>query len=689
MRKSIAITFALAACCTLCVPALVSKIAVAEKKLYRIEAESLVENYASEGLYQSAKTGNGYVAKWANTLVSPGATGALSITFTAPCDATVKPVNGNSLAAYRTNKVEESHQDDGVRLSVFQNEEKIYPAGEELFATLSDDSANITKAVLPELTLQAGDKLRFIIDCGGEGNNAWDSVYLNAEGMYTDSTVTSEQYVSFTQGLTYANAEEASGASGLGEYTKGELIAYEYVNVLEYTQMETVPENPTQVAVIGEELSWSSINDTPFWCGAKTDVYLYYDHSVLGDFMVPGNFSAIALAFTAPCDGTISNELGLGAVLRTGKVSDETDGARISVVKENQVLFPSEGIWAEIPQGEEEPMDIRFNGLEMKAGETLYYIVDCGGNANNNYDNVRFDNWGFVWTDANNPDGVWFGMADNYYTGDTGETESAIAGVQKNAVIKYLYASVENPIPQASELQTEKVTPFDEKLFNEMQINPTGEKYYIKGDRYLLVNALYAQPSTKYMLGIEWTAPDDGRVNISNSYLINENFNENVTTSNGVRFKLLLNDENQIPLSDGEWTHTKGTEKITLQTDTFAVKKGDTLLFVIDCDGEVDYDTLNMMLVYDFAKEGEVFTARYNNRTSLFEEDMPFTYYGIEIPLDEGNRYFGGNQTELEEVEIALGGGIGCNATLVDASGALVALTLVGAGLLTVKRKEE
>lgn len=641
---------------------------------YRLETEQLQWKYDGNELWRSEKLSDGYVGVWEEMDLCPGANYAVSITLTAPARATISPTSSDtSVIVFRKNVVSAEHKDDGVRIAVFHNDTKIYPT-DTAWATVGEGLENRTQFTLPEITMEKGDKLRYVIDSGGSGNNAYDSVYLNAEGIYSDETGASTEYISFSQGLAYKDEASGNVLSGIGNYTKSQLISYECVSVKEGVVKNTVKNNTAKVMIHEDPLSWTTLNDAYFWCGATTanDIYLYYDHNANGDFLTPGNTSSVAVVFTAPSDGTIDNSFGLGSFYRTLNPNEPndgtTDGARLTVIKNNTVIYPQTGYWADAPQEGSsgfKPQEITFNSMQVKKGDKIYYIVDNGGNNNNSYDSIRILDWGFLWVDKANPSGVWVGIGENFYNANTANEASSIVGYKKKDILSYSYTTVEelNPVGAAQELNALEIEPIEEDLFVPMEWKPeSGEKgeFRIQGDSYLIVSEYFSQPSTVHMLGIKWTAEQAGRVDISKSYIQNWLFNSEFPTSNGVRYKVILNNSKQIlpDASGGEWIMTDQTEKSFLNIPPFAVEAGDEILFIIDCNKQVDYDTMTAQIIIDFAADGAEHTKRYNNIKSIYDADSAFTYYGIEISLSS-DRYFGGNVTELLSLSMDADAGIG------------------------------
>lgn len=633
----------------------------AAKTYYLLDAEALQWNYNNSPLWRAERMNDGYVGVWSEMELVPGANYGIAVTVTAPTDATILPTGtGNSVTVYRKNAVSAVPNTDGVRISVFHNNTKIYPT-DGTWATVSDDPANPTTFALPAVEMKQGDQLRYIVDNGGAGNNAYDSVYLKAEGRYQEGTSIDVDDVSFSQGLAYTDEASGNASAGVGSYTKSDLVSFESVAVRESATKAPVQANTAIIKLDKNPLSWTTIGGAYFWCGAQTanDTDLRYDRNANGDFLIPGNTSSVAVAFTAPCDGTIDNSFGLGSFYRifngTEPTDGTTDGARLTVVKNSTVIFPQTGHWADAPQegtSEFTPTEITFNTMDVKKGDVIYYIVDNGGNGNNAYDAIKMLDWGFLWVDEANPDGVWVSIGDNFYDTATANDASSIAGYAKKEIISYLYTTVEEltPVGAATELNAKAITPIASDLFVPMTWNAeSGEKgeFRIAGDNYIIVSEDIAQPSDKYMLAVKWTAEEAGRVDISKSYIQNWLFNSNDNTSDGVRYKVLLNNEKQILLdTEGSaWMTTKQTDKAYLDVAPFAVEKGDEILVIVDCNNVVNYDTMTVQMLIDFAVDGEEHTKRYNNIKSIYDTESAFSYYGIKIKTPQVGGNISGSTT--------------------------------------------
>lgn len=684
--------------------------AFATQKEYLIKATALSPDSERTNFWTSDLAGSAYVTFGGQAVnVSPSASGAIAVTFTAPSDATLKTPDGKPIQAYNNHSYTELTGEsisDGVRVSVFKNNEKLFPTTSDTFANITDSETNPTEFNLGTISLNQGDKLRFLFECGGNGDNSCDSVSFKDEFLYTDQTVTTETTLNIVQGLFYYSETEGNSSSGLGSYTRNQLISYEYVDVLEQVDMGVIEDNDTEVVVIDEKpLFWSAIGDTEYWCEYETptNVYTgtpYYFHSANGEELVPGNNAAVAIAFTAPTDGTISNKFGLGSYKKIKAMDSYSDQTRFNIVANNKVIYPSTGMWDVAPSVDQDYRQIKFNNLQLSAGDTLYYVVENGGASNNSFDNIGLSNVGFLWIDDNNPDGVWFSIRENFYTSLTADENSSINGYKKSEVLSYVsVASVEPPIPTATDITKKQVEPINSSLITQMSFDTRHTQLGIKSDPNLLVRADCCQPSELYMLAVQWTSPADGRLRISSSYINNFNYKtESQITdgsiSDGVRVKVILNDEYQIfPTGEKEWATTTANNSLYLDVDTFAVEEGDTVLFIVECNKKEAFDTSVLKLVYDFAETGSGFTARYNSyndTVALFAtedgtlDNTPWEYFAIMVERDV-NRYFGGNTSELPLVPVKLSG---CAGSIFGGTALLISICAVTfATVIIIKRR--
>lgn len=585
---------------------------------------------------------NAYVNS--DNVVSPGNDYATAICFTAPCDGVISPKWGLGTAS---RVGQQTATTDGVRFSAFLNDRKIFPAN-GLWAEVpqqadyNGDGTNDSKLEIyyEEQTVKAGDKLYYILDNGGNGNSDWDMSYLLMGFCWIDEA--------HPDGIWYDSdagywTDEESGEVPCPNFTykKSELTSYHYLSVREYKERAEVETENKQVGLSWGDFEFTELNGTPLWSGAPaTNAYCY----VAGNLFVPCQDYSAGVCFTAPCDGRIVNGLGGGTFFRNGEDNERTDKARISVIHENTVVYPYTGVWADVPQGLENAQELSFNSIEVKAGEKLWYVVDCGGNDNSEWDIVQLDA-GFLWVDENNPNGVYVDFSQGYWTDKTtGNQPVSFGNYPKKSVFSYHYVVVKeaNPVGEAVEIESREteISYMREKL----GYSQTQKRYYKLDDSNQLVYSDFCVPGDYYMLGIVWKAPADGRVDISQTTIQNYYYqstpNVDGIRSDGVRVKIMLGKNKEIYPKDGEWFVINNSAKYAVNLQPFAVNQGEELLFLLDRNGECNYDNCKMDITVCFAETGAQYTETYNNITDFDKESENadrWSYYAYEVEKqDEG-----------------------------------------------------
>ena len=570
-------------------------------------------------------------------LMVPNANYAAAICFTAPCDGRISNALGGG-TIYRSGKVQANT--DGTRFSVVLNDTIVYPfAG--LWTELPTSEAEALEITFNSMDVKEGDKLWYIVDCGGNGNATWDLNKINGGFLWVDEVNPSGTYVDF--GKCYWT-DETSGAEnvGFGNYAKKDVFSYHYVTVLEKQSSTDVETDNIKVTVNAKEYYFTELNDTPIWGGVPgRNAYCY----ITENMMVPNEYYAAAICFTAPCDGTISNAVGGGKIWRTGQVKDDTDNTRISVVLNDTVVYPFTGVWADIPNGEAEALEITFNDMDVKAGDKLWYVVDCGGNYNSSWDSNKIKG-GFLWIDETNPSGVYVDFSSCYWTDETSGAEVVSFGnYKKQDVFSYHYAVLEEHVSvgAAEELS---IRPLSEKLKTEkLNYSQSKECYLALNDPKLTVYSDYCQPGDYDALGIVWKAPATGRIDLSNSWICNFNYhpelNVNGIRSDGIRIKIVLNGDQQIFPVEDEWMTITDAERHNITLKPFAVNQGDTLTFVLDNNGECNWDSCNYNIVIAFAEGNADYTNTYRNIIDYRADNdnaATWSYCAVMEAVDDGER---------------------------------------------------
>ena len=623
-----------------------------------------------------------------DNIVSPGKDYATAIAFTAPTDGKISPAWGLGTVK-RIGKVTETS--DGIRFSVFLNDTKIYPS-DGLWANAPQDGDPNNNGAISynELTLTEGDKLYYIVDNGGNGNSEWDMAYL-LMGFRWES----EEYpdgVWYDSDAGYYTTEESGEEAclNLTKYTKSQLTSYHYVKVKESVEKEQIETESKQVSVSVNAFEFTELNGTLLWAGAPISDGRGHCY-VNGNLVVPGSDYATAICFTAPCDGRIVNSLGCGTMFRSGECTDATDGCRISVVLNNEVVYPYSGVWTDVPQGFENQSEIAFNSVDVKAGDKLYYIIDCGGNGNSEWDIVQLDA-GFLWIDENNPTGIYVDFSENYWTSaQSGESSVSFGNSKKSDTFSYLYVVVDerNPIGEAQAINKNELTT--ELVMEKLSYSQAHNKYYKLDDANLVSYSDICQPGDYYALGIVWTAPENGRVDLSQTTVQNFYYqtqaNSDGVKSDGVRMQILLNNKYRIYPTEEEWLVLNDTTIYSIDMQVLSVEKGDKFTFILENNGACNYDTCKFDITVTFAEDDAEHTATYNNITDFprdSEHASAWTYYALNFQTSEEE-----NERVVPELPVVPFVSGGCTSSISENIGLFVALGVISAFGITLKKKKE
>lgn len=103
--------------------------------------------------------------------------------------------------------------------------------------------------------------------------------------------------------------------------------------------------------------------------------------------MHPGEIYAAAIGIKMPAKGRVDisdTVFKYDLHAEPDAEGDKSDGVRIRVLRNNDVIWPTDGSWQELNDGAEKIFDIPV--FEVNEGDTIYVIVDCGANGKNNYD---------------------------------------------------------------------------------------------------------------------------------------------------------------------------------------------------------------------------------------------------------------------------------------------------------------
>ena len=443
---------------------------------------------------------------------------------------------------------------------------------------------------------------------------------------------------------------------------------------------------------VGDLVSQKHPNDpgNDYWMGAPgNDNNAYF---TAWNTANPGNGYAVALAFTAPADGTVAPEDGMiGWAYRAAGASQGDGKVRAAVFLNNEKIFPViNKSWERLSTSSDAPTEFAVESFAMKAGDVLYVVFENGGDGNSDYDTLEYS-FRFRWTDATYTD-LLFDAARNekeggilggcgWMTAEEGDAfysdGTTSTAYKKRDLLSYHYATVLEcpPVDEAEEITTQTITPVvtEELMFSDLEAGQ--EHYYHLTDTHCYAYAGQANPGLYYALGIQWTAPADGRVDISGTYIENYMYqatpNEGGLMSDGVRVCVLLNSDTVVYPSAGQWYTINSADRVYFDQPVFNVKAGDTLTFILDKNGESNWDSCDYNVTIRFAKDGENFTEIYNSKTDFLNrsETAAFKYLAVDFAGEEEDRVIpplavldfvngGGNGNLPLIIGLSVGGGV-------------------------------
>lgn len=677
-------TFILSICCVCGVKTVLS-VKADENKTVAIATTNLPKE---QGIwYGDPGNFNTYVASWnpEKLSLSPGHSFSVAVKFTAPCDGTVEHVLTDNYV-FAPNDPSLSGRDP-TRFAIIVGEKVAYPANGG-FANIPYSESKALHFSTAQLSLKAGESMYYVVENGGAGNGAYDGAELKANFIWKDAQNPNGVTVSVKDNYYY---DEANQVVTFGNYARKDVFSYVKVNALK--EIEDKFQTQTQGVEVdfkSGNLQYVELNGGYLWGGVYDDAYNYVLNAGIG----VGKYNGVMISFTAPCDGEVSNDFGNGWVrYNVDPTAPETiDGIRMNVVYDNhekkEIVFPYNGLWQDVPMSGEQ-MPVLYNDISMKAGETIYYIFNNGGDSNALWDAAEY-NISFLWKTATGAQ--FIDLASEYYTKDQMNNNVSFGNYKKSEVIGYHWVKFYDclPVGEAQEFVGTSIEPSEKFELGYIDDNETSH-YYLTGDN-LLVYETWLQPGFSAAIGVEWTAPNDGRVDLSQTWLkiidwcaeFLETPNEFGVYANGVRIRILKNDTEQLYPLQGEWELLAQKEMLTLSDiPVFNVSAGDTLMLVIDCNDELNWDCLEANFIIKFAETGSDYTQTDNSVFNFYDEDSNFKYYSV--LKNEGDRKLVSGESEIKQLQFVAGGS-GCASSFVGA-GMVGAISILTAGVFVLQRK--
>lgn len=531
-----------------------------------------------------------FAPQW--NISNPGAKNAVAIVFTAPADGIITPESTSGLGTFYRNSASGA---DGVRITVLLNDKKIFPANRELYAEVSMDPSNPTYISSSELTVNAGDKLYYVLDNGGNGANDYDATYTVPGFFWTDETHT-RVWVDASIG-SMGWTDEASGSQTVTG------LSYLRKDVLGYYTVSVNRESILPVLNNAEETPLSSlVLDEGFGS-------VFRDIGIIGDEHADGIVTKLATVL-----GNRTYDYAQADM--TAKEFYETYGETLGVwSKENKkqayILAFSEA------DNTLEYVEQIVEKLQEGNPFAYFFLVTMPKNSadTSEYTALRQAHATAMANLASTVDNVYaidlFSYAPTLES-DFNEEGYAILAEQVADYMDYIvrhnmYDFKIAGIPQGNpptyiEETDEFVLSVGDMNYQHLPVD-TQNKYWCGAPddelAYFAPQWIANNPGTKYAVAIAFTAPDDGclypdsRTGFGSIYLKSAG-------GDGARFAIFLNNTKIYPTGEELWVDVPtGQENVLyVEMDAFKMHKGDKLYYVIDNggNGNNSYDDVYMVM---------------------------------------------------------------------------------------------
>ena len=270
----------------------------------------------------------------------------------------------------------ESNESDGIRFRVLkmtagetEKYEQVYPLDEEWQTVTNAEPMQSVSTVV--MNVAANDRLIVVIN--QNGTNSLDQTDVKFDVAFENAA---------------GSVSEANAVAGYTTEKEGAFLYMDLVVPADYssTVVGEAVQN-TYVALDASKIMWEEMTyfSTLNRWGIAGQSYLQIESGSLH----PGSLYAAAIGIEMPAAGRVDlSESTIKYDYHTTPDADGyvSDGVRIRVMRNNEVIYPVDGSWQEIKDGESHQYDIPV--FEVEQGDMVYFVVDCGAAGKNNYDLV-------------------------------------------------------------------------------------------------------------------------------------------------------------------------------------------------------------------------------------------------------------------------------------------------------------
>lgn len=545
--------------------------------------------------------------------------------------------------------------------------------GLEIETTLASSAGDgaLNYYVFDSFDVEAGDTVTFIMDADSvEDMNTNISVqYLFVVNFVPDDTASADY--NDGEGVKY-NSETLYYTT---DTTNSSILKYYEVSyVLDETNGEGIRYNPIaeldSLTAVGEITQGVLYHDGSKWAADEENYCFIYNNS-----MHPAVAHYPTVVFKAPDDGKI-----FFTKVSYQVTNAQSDGVNFGVfanVDGSNYSLIENATWNETTA--KESVTLNLPSLELNADDEIYFVLHPY--KSNSYDscNVTIE--------------LVYKVGDVEKKYSLSEDYSNKQG-KNNFEYRWSQVALDYNDIVVGEAVDRTFTEVEYLKTEELVFSETQNRWFSLNYEFSMIEPASMHPVIGTDLAAAVKFEKAGRICFDESasvQMTQYGYTDNQgDTSDGVRFRIMLNDKIIFPAS-GEWKTIKDNNEVALTMEPISVKAGDVLYFVINCNVTMNYDTLNTNLIVHFAEDGSDYTKTYSiaNDFSGTQGENDWYYYEIsfEKPVTPDPGPSDGDDDPI--IVNPEKPGKSCkNAVSAESGGFAVALMLLFAGVILFKKRQ-
>lgn len=581
---------------------------------------------------------------YADNRFNPSQTSDVALWWTAPADGNIS-IDENSLMLVLNEKLRTSTSPDGIRYAVIIAGEdgSFFPITVNLWNNLSYTPQARTRAALKsvsDIAVTQGDRLAVIVNCGEAGNNSYDEAAIYAKISFTPTGGEATAYT-FNSAYVRAQGEKINAEE---EYPlNSEETSY-------FSWGKAYLNRIRDMFATEGAYSFGAVEETPMeWNGQRwygNSICVAYPDSVnenTGKFpwirLQPDFGKNVAVTFTATED-CVAAITRLHLAKSGARNQKDPDGVRWAIVYkqiddngEAKYYSINDPVWTVHEfDGYMGNTIIKthtdFPDVQLKSGEQLMVVFD--NNKVTGYDTIAV-------------------QIDLQYTVSGGELKTCnlLDEVVPNETYTYEHWSFkylrmgqdysDTVIGEAENTTFESIGEIEtEELSYDLAAGKWLSYSYPDISVYSQDNLYYLTPDENRAVAVALKIGKEGRIAFDDDTYIRL---DTAGSSNGIRFRILKNDEIIYPAQNG-WKYVRNDKKLSVQgLPVMEIGENDTIYFVIDSFGDTSSDLTECNFVVHFTAGTDVYRESYIFSDSYAAQARNgWSYHSISFPEE---RYTG------------------------------------------------